>query len=127
MAEFGFGTKIGLLDNADHRFVLDILNIHAVKVGVYEQWPHLSKIGVTNIIGHFLRAISPTVRRSDSWHQDFTEKVITRNRDARNGILAPLVEGIGTGKPLSGHGREQMLAEVLFTTFTGKNQGYGIF
>ena len=127
MAEFGFGTKIGLLDNADHRFVLDILNIHAVKVGVYEQWPNLSKIGVANIIGHFLRAISPAVRRSDSWHQNFTEKVITRNRDARNGILAPLVEGLGTGKPLSGHGREQMLAEVLFTTFTGKNQGYGIF
>ena len=125
MAEFGFGTRIGLLENADHRFILDIVNMHAIKIGVYEQWPHLSKIGVANVVGRFLRAISPTVRRSVLWHQDFTEKIITRNRDTRNGILAPLVEGIGRGKPLSGHGREQMLAEVLSTTFTGKNPRYG--
>ena len=53
--------------------------------------------------------------------QNFTENAIADNRKSRKGILAPVVEEIGTGKSISDHTKEQMLAEGLFTTFTGKN------
>ena len=122
MADFGFGTRIGLLESEDSRFILDILRVHTIKLGVYEQWPQLSKIGIANVIGSFLRSMSPAVQRFESWYRSFTETAISNNRDTRNGILAPVVEGIGTGKSLSGHTKEQMLAEGLFTTFTGKVQ-----
>ena len=121
MADFGFGSRIGLLENADIRFILEILQIHTVKLGVYEQWPFISKIGIANVMGTVLYMSSPAVRRFVSWYQNFTENAITDNRQSRKGILAPVVEGIGTGKSLSGHTKEQMLAEGLFTTFTGKN------
>ena len=121
MADFGFGSRIGLLENADIRFILEILQIHTVKLGVYEQWPFISKIGIANVMGTVLYMSSPAVRRFVSWYQNFTENAITDNRESRKGILAPVVEGIGTGKSLSGHTKEQMLAEGLFTTFTGKN------
>ena len=120
MADFGFGSRIGLLDNADTRFILEILQIHTVKLGVYEQWPFISKIGIANVMGTVLYMSSPAVRRFVSWYQNFTENAITDNRKSRKGILAPVVEGIGTGKSMSGHTKEQMLAEGLFTTFTGK-------
>ena len=120
MADFGFGSRIGLLENADIRFILEILQIHTVKLGVYEQWPFVSKIGIANFMGTVLYMSSPAVRRFVSWYQNFTENAIIDNRKSRKGILAPVVEGIGTGKSLSGHTKEQMLAEGLFTTFTGK-------
>ena len=120
MSDFGFGTRIGLLENADIRFILEILQIHTIKLGVYEQWPRLSNMGIAKVIGSVLQAFSPAVQRFEEWYRDFTEKAITKNRDVRNGILAPVVQGIGTGKSLSGHTKEQMLAEGLFTTFTGK-------
>lgn len=121
MADFGFGTRIALLENADIRFILDILQIHTIKLGIFEQWPYLSKIGISNIVGIVLYMASPAVQRFVSWYQNFTEKAIADNRKSRKGILAPVVEGIGTGKSISGHTKEQMLAEGLFTTFTGRN------
>ena len=121
MADFGFGSRIGLLENADIRFILEILQIHTVKLGIYEQWPFISKIGIANVMGTVLYMSSPAVQRFVSWYQDFTENAISDNRKSRKGILAPVVEGIGTGKSISGHTKEQMLAEGLFTTFTGKN------
>ena len=121
MADFGFGARIGLLEDADIRFILDILQIHTIKLGIFEQWPYLSKIGIANIMGIVLYVTSPAVQRFVSWYQTFTEKAIADNRKSRKGILAPVVEGIGTGKSISGHTKEQMLAEGLFTTFTGKN------
>ena len=120
MADFGFGTRIGLLENADIRFILDILQIHTIKLGIYEQWPYLSNIGIANVMGIVLYMTSPAVQRFVSWYQSFTEKAIADNRKSRKGILAPVVEGIETGKSISGHTKEQMLAEGLFTTFTGK-------
>ena len=121
MADFGFGSRIGLLENADIRFILEILQIHTVKLGVYEQWPFISKIGIANVMGAVLYMSSTAVQRFVSWYQNFTENAIADNRKSRKGILAPVVEGIGTGQSSSGHTKEQMLAEGLFTTFTGKN------
>lgn len=63
MADFGFSLRIGLLENVDIRFILEILQIHTVKLGVYEQWPFISKIDIANVMGAVLYISSPAVRR----------------------------------------------------------------
>ena len=121
MTEFSFGTRIGFLEDPTTRYILDILHLHAIKLGVYEQWPNLTSIGIPSYIRWILLKTSPKVQRFDSWFRKFADEIVTRNRDARHGILAHLVDGSGTGKSTSGHTREQMLAEGSFTIFTGES------
>lgn len=121
MADFGFGTRIGFLEDSETRYILEILHMHAVKLGIYEQWPNLTKIGIADYIGWILFKISSKAQRFDSWYHGFTEEIIANNCENRKGVLAQLVEGFGTGKSTFGHTKEQMLAEGSFTVFTGKH------
>lgn len=119
LSDFGLGTRIGLLDSPENQFILRILHLHTVKLGVYEQWPALDRLGIADSISCVLSAISPTVKSFNKWYLQFTERPIKNNRDTTKGILGPLGEGMETGKSRSGHTREQMLAEISFAIFTG--------
>lgn len=118
MAAFGFGTKIGFLENPEIRYILDILHMHELKLGVYEQWPDLSRLGLGKLISRITPKVSKTAQRFNAWYQAFTENTITNNRDSRKGIFGPVVEGYDVEKPESGHTKAQMLAEGSFTLFT---------
>ena len=120
MADFGFGTGIGFLEDPTTHYILDILHLHAVKLGVYEQWPNLTSIGISSYIRWILIKTSPKMQHFESWFRKFTDGIVTRNRDTSNGVLAHLVNGSRTGKSTSGHTKEQMLAEGSFTIFAGE-------
>ena len=120
MAEFGFGTRIGLLQNPAIRYIIDILHMHELKLSVYEQWPALSKLGFGKLVSRITPKISPTAQRFSKWYQDFTQNAIRNNRDCRRGIFAPVIEGFDKETPESKHTKEQMLAEGSFTLFTGR-------
>ena len=122
MADFGFGTRIGFLEDPEIRCILETFHMHAVKLGVYEQWPNLDRVGVSSYIRWLLLKASPKVQRFDSWFRKFAENIIASDCDTRSGILAGIVEGVGTGKSAYGHTKEQVLAEGSFTIFTGKHR-----
>lgn len=105
LSDFGLGTRIGLLDSPENRFILKILHLHIVKLGVYEQWPALDRLGIANSISRVLSAISPTVKSFNKWYLQFTERAIKNDRDTMKGILGPLAKGMETGKSRSGHPR----------------------
>ena len=121
MADFGYGTRIGLLEKPEIRYIIDILHMHELKLSIYEQWPALSKLGFGKIVSRITPKISPTAQRFSDWYQNFTQNAIRNNRDSRRGIFAPVVEGFEKETPDSRHTKEQMLAEGSFTLFTGKH------
>lgn len=121
MTDFGFGTRVGLLDSSEHHYILDLLHMHSVKFAIYEQWPSLSDVGIGSCISQLLPIASGAVLRFNSWYQSFMEKAISNNCEVGKGILAPIVQGPRTGKPMSSYTREQMLAEGSFITFTGRH------
>ena len=127
MAQLGFGIRTELLEKEENRYILNVLHIHAKKLGIYEGWPALNNIGVGKFVSRTLASIVPTARRFNIWHEKFTASAITNSCEIPGGILAPLIRGSGTpGKTnFFKHSHEQMIAEGSFVTLTG-GDGYAL-
>lgn len=124
MSELGFGVRLGLLDNPGIRYILDMVNMHTLKLGVYEEWPDLDLMGIGNVISWLLSKTSPSVKRFNAWHHEFTEQLLKNNEKVKNGILAPIIRGPETTKAVRGHTKAQMIAEGSFVTLTGRVQPF---
>ena len=119
MADLFFGVKIGLFEESEMRYIIDLLHMHTVKLGVYEQWPALNITGLGTIVSWLLRTCSPTTQRFNAWHKECMDKAVSTNVKDSHGVLAPVVQGAFDGKE-STHTSAQMYAEGFFTTFTSK-------
>ena len=119
MAELSFGIQLRLLEQPEYHFILELLEIHTMKLGIYEQWPQLDMLGISGIVKTIFSRTSSSQKFS-AWHEKFITHAIENNSDQVNGILGPVVQS-GTGKKSTkqGHDMPQMLAEGSFVTFTG--------
>ena len=121
MTDFGFGVPTRLLNKPGDRYILDLLQMHTTKLGVYEQWPNLNRIGLGRFISDLLTKASPAIQQFTQWHHDFIDHTIASNSDTARGILASVIQA-GEGKNIkNGHNRAQMLAEGSFITFTASD------
>lgn len=124
ITDFGFGAPSSLLTNAADRYVLDMLHLAVKNLGVIEQWPGLSYIGLGHI-GYYIEALfsfskvfSLPIGKFVQWHQDFTHRAIMNNTGTVSGVLGYVIQS-GEGKlGRKGHNKKQMLAEGSFVTFT---------
>lgn len=121
MVELGFGVDLGLLDKPEDRYILELLHMHTKKLGVFEQWPSLSRVGFGDFVRDLLQSTSSTIQKFGYWHRNFIDRAIAKNSHATCGILAPIIQsGVGMSNK-SGHNRPQMLAEGSFITFTASD------
>ena len=120
MTEVFFGIKINLLNDPQMRYIIDLLHMHTVKLGVYEQWPALNKTGLGGLVSWLLRTFSRKTQYFNSWHHELMEQAVANNVNAANGILAPVIQGAVSSKSEFSHSQAQMLAEGSFTTFTSQ-------
>ncbi|CRG83867.1 putative cytochrome P450 4d21 [Talaromyces islandicus] len=124
ITDFGFGAPSSLLTNSADRYVLDVLHLAVKNLGVIEQWPDLSYIGLGHIayyveaLTSFSKGFSLPIGKFVQWHQDFTHRAIINNTDTVSGVLGYVIQS-GQGKlGRKGHNKPQMLAEGSFVTFT---------
>ena len=127
MVELGFGIELGLMLKPEKRYILDLLHMHAKKLGIYEGWPALNDIGIGAAVRRLLASWVPVMRRFNKWHHAFTEEAVSRSSKSPAGIFAPLIRGSGKPGTSSFFQRphEQMVAEGSFVTLTG-GDGYAL-
>jgi cytochrome P450 len=127
MVELGFGIRLGLMLEPEKRYILELLHMHAKKLGIYEGWPALNDIGLGSAVRNILASWVPMVRRFNKWHHAFTEEAVSRSTEKPAGIFAPLIRGSGKPGTSSFFKRphEQMVAEGSFVTLTG-GDGYAL-
>lgn len=125
MSDFGLGLKPNLLRSSTRDFVFPALSIHEKKLGLWEQWPALNRIGLGPFAGLLLRSFSSKARLFNTWYQTLLEEAVTINTPNSQGIFGPAIQS-GQGlldKP--GHNQIQMLAEGSFSIFSSAD-GYGM-
>ena len=120
MAQLGFGQTIGLLDHPDPHFILDSLDLYSARMGFFEQWPELAKLGLEGMV-NVSRMFSMSVRRFVQWREDFTKKAIDENGRAKRGIFSQLVRGCSKGKGGYKYSGAQMQAEGSFLLLVGSD------
>jgi hypothetical protein len=125
MADFGLGLKTNLLCGDADRFVFPALHIHEKKMGLWEQLPLLSRLGIGDLAACLFPLFSTKARLFASWYADFLNEAIEKNTIEPRGIFGPVIQS-GQGvleKP--GHNRAQMIGEGAFSTFSAAD-AYGM-
>jgi len=125
MADFGLGLKTDLLCSHDRQFVLPALHLHEKKMGLWEQLPFLSQMGIGNLVAAVIPLVSGKANEFARWYQDFLSQAISKNELKSSGIFGPVIQsGMGKwGQP--GHNYAQMIGEGSFSTFSSAD-AYGI-
>ena len=100
--------------------MLDFLEMHTVKFGVFEQWPDLSSIGLGETLSQILPAKIASVKKYNHWYQQFTHKVIRENNETAKGVLGHIMLGLASQCSRSGQMKQKVLAEGSFTLFIGE-------
>ncbi|KHO01974.1 benzoate 4-monooxygenase cytochrome P450 [Metarhizium album ARSEF 1941] len=127
MADFGLGLKTDLLRSSARDYIFPALHMHEKKMGLWEQLPALSNMGIGQLVGAVLPLLSSQARAFARWYRGFMELAIATNTHESHGIFGPVIQsGQGTLKSKSaGHNREQMVTEGAFSTFSSAD-AYGI-
>ncbi|KAI0476354.1 benzoate 4-monooxygenase cytochrome P450 [Xylariaceae sp. FL0804] len=125
MSDLGFGVQTNLLRSPARDFVFPALHVHEKKMGLWEQLPTLSGIGVGNAISKLLLLFSPRAKSFARWYEKFMEQAIANNTEKSNGIFGPVIQsGLGLlERP--GHNHAQMIGEGAFSTFSSAD-AYGM-
>ncbi|EQL03528.1 benzoate 4-monooxygenase cytochrome P450 [Ophiocordyceps sinensis CO18] len=125
MADFGLGIKTDLLRGSARDFVFPALYFHEKKMGLWEQLPVLSNMGIGNLVAAVFLLVSPRAREFSSWYQSFLRQAVDANASKDGGIFGPVIQsGLGALES-PGHNRPQMIAEGAFSTFSSAD-AYGI-
>ena len=82
MTELGFGIRSDLLQKPKNRYILNLLHLHAKKLGIYEGWPRLNNIGVGSFVSRLLASAITTVKRFNAWHHAFAAEAVANSIDS---------------------------------------------
>lgn len=117
MADFGLGIETELLRGTAREFVFPALAVHEKKMGLWEQLPMLSNLGVGNAAAVVFLVVSRRAWRFARWYRALLDRAVAANSGESRGIFGPVVHsGLGLlDKP--GHNRAQMEAEGAFAPF----------
>ena len=88
IAELGFGHQLGLLDDSGRRYLVDIYEWCTFRIGFYEQWPDLAKLGLENIAVYVMTGASKTARDFRIWRDDFMGSVMAGKKVSSIGLFA---------------------------------------
>ncbi|KAL9074297.1 MAG: hypothetical protein Q9157_004438 [Trypethelium eluteriae] len=121
MGEFGSGVQLGLLDRPDAHYVIEILHLHTVALGVFEQWPILKGLGFKHLFSWAMAGLFLFKMRFNNWYINFIQDALSRNQHKASGVFAHLIQA-GVGEiSIPGHNRSQMIADGSFMTFTSSD------
>ncbi|KAL9013516.1 MAG: hypothetical protein Q9173_001792 [Seirophora scorigena] len=81
MGDFGFGQKIGMMDDPSLGFILNILQKYSWRMGFYHQFPQLSSLNLESVTSFFLQR-TEVGRKWDRWSTEFSSAI--KNASNRN-------------------------------------------
>lgn len=125
MAELGLGIQTDLIRGSAREFVFPALHFHEKKLGLWEQLPMLSNLGIGKLVAAVFLLVSPQAREFSKWYQSFLDQAVDANASRDRGIFGPVIQsGLGALRS-PGYNRPQMIAEGSFSTFSSAD-AYGI-
>ncbi|KAM4065027.1 cytochrome p450 [Hirsutella rhossiliensis] len=125
MADFGLGIKTDLLRSPAREFVFPALYVHEKKMGLWEQLPIFSTLGIGHIVAVAFLLVSSEARKFAQWYKTLLDQAIADNASTSRGIFGPVIQsGLGILKN-PGHNYAQMIGEGAFSTFSSAD-AYGI-
>ena len=120
MSDYGFGKRIGMMDNPSLRFIAEVLKMHTKKMAFYETWPQLTGVGIGSIVAKLLPMFSNTVQRFNEWHMGFAQGIIELNSSEPRGVYGSIVQNSREVNAKGTHGPMQSKLEGSFILNTSK-------
>jgi hypothetical protein len=124
LGDLAFGQKLSFQTDRSQDFVPEIIKLYSWRMGVYEQYPKLTKFKIDELIsmlgfGAKLRA------RFEGWRADFAAMVLNGNGKGQFYLFREFKNANGKGLP-----DVELLAEGSFLILAGKfalpNLGYNL-
>ena len=120
IAELGFGHQLGLLDDPDRRYLVNLFEWCTFRIGFYEQWPGLAKLGLENVAAYFMPGASKTAGDFRHWRDDFMRSVTNEETISKDGLFSHLSEPSNKGMIYS---NARLFAEGSTLLIVGKRAG----
>lgn len=117
IAEIGFGHQLGLLDGPGRRYLVGVFEWCTFRIGFYEQWPGLAKLGLENIAAYAMPGTSKIAKDFCIWRGDFMNSAMAGKTISSNGLFAQISEASNDGIAYS-HSR--LFAERSTLLIVGK-------
>ena len=90
LCQIGFGKKLDLLEKPNNRFVIDALLSFSSAMGVYVQFPELSKLHLETLV-QFLPGSKAAHKRCNDWSSDFGSSVLQIRNDSQRSLFSAIL------------------------------------